>query len=291
MNIKPLLLSLTLLFVFINSNISADTYDSSGSVFLFQKQMAKRGNAESQFKLGLMYETGSGVDQSPVLAISWYKKAQRQNYKPASNRLTYLEIKKSGFNEEHTKWLKDLKNDARFNEGEALFLLGQMYSEGTGVNKSLTRSLKLLRKAAGGNIPGADAEIARVEEELKQLQNQYITEEEKEKTKAIIVLPVKKPAIKVSSPAIKKTTSGRIKQTKKTQTKNTKASKKPLKKQSKVNNKAATKQKTVVKTTKPVKAKAAYVKPVPVKEEIKKEDEHPMDTICGGRNRFTRACR
>lgn len=298
MNIKPLLVSITLLFACINSNSHADTYDSSASVFLFQKQMAKRGNAESQFKLGLMYETGSGIDQSPVLASSWYKKAQRQNYKPASNRLTYLQIKKSGFNDEHIKWLKDLKNDARFNEGEALFLLGQMYSEGTGVNKSLTRSLKLLRKAAGGNIPGADAEIARVEEELKQLQNQYITNEEKEKTKAVI-LPLKKatrapakPTVKTSSPVIKKTTPASINKTKKTQAKSAKASKKPLKKQSKANNKAATKkQKPVNKTNTPAKAKAAYVKPAPLKEEINKEDEHPMDTICGGRNRFTRACR
>ena len=57
--------------------------------------MAKRGNAESQFKLGLMYETGSGTDKSLVLATSWYKKAAQQDYKPASNRLTYLNIKKN----------------------------------------------------------------------------------------------------------------------------------------------------------------------------------------------------
>lgn len=297
MIIKPLLLSITFIFVFINSNSHAETYDSSGSVFLFQKQMAKRGNAESQFKLGLMYETGSGVDQSQVLASSWYKKAQRQNYKPASNRLTYLQIKKSGFNDSHIKWLKDLKSDARFNEGEALFLLGQMYSEGTGVNKSLTRSLKLLRKAAGGNIPGADAEIARVEDELKQLQNQFITEDEK--TKAVVILPVKKaskapvkPRVKVSSPVTKKTTPPSIKKTKKTQAKNAKTSKKPLKKQSNVNKKQVTKKhKSVNKTTTPVKNKAVYSKPATIKEEIKKEDEHPMDTICGGRNRFSRACR
>jgi len=292
MNIKSLLVSITLLFVFINANTRAETYDSSGSVFLFQKQMAKRGNAESQFKLGLMYETGSGVAQSPVLATSWYKKAQRQNYKPASNRLTYLEIKKSGFNDDHKTWLNNLKNDARFNEGEALFLLGQMYSEGTGVNKSLTRSLKLLRKAAGGNIPGADAEIARVEDELKQLQNKYITKEEKEKIKPVVVLPVKKPAkaaakpsIKITPPAIKKTKISSVKKTKKTSSKNTKISKKPLKKQTKIKHKA------INKTAAPIKTKAVYVKPATSKEKIKKEDEHPMDTICGGRNRFSRACR
>ncbi|MCW8936007.1 MAG: sel1 repeat family protein [Gammaproteobacteria bacterium] len=304
MNIKILFASIALLVLNINTSTSADTYDSSASVFLFQKQMAKRGNAESQFKLGLMYETGSGVSQSTVLATSWYKKAERQNYKPASNRLTYLEIKKTGFNDKHIKWLKDLKKDARFNEGEALFLLGQMYSEGTGVNKSLTRSLKLLRKAAGGNIPGADTEIARVEDELNQLQKQYISDKEKDKTKTPVILPVKKsvkkvkapvarPTIKASSPGVKKTNPASTRKTKKTLTKKqltktNKTSKKPLKNQSRAQNtRTINKQKTANKTTATVKTKAVSVN----KEKASKDNEHPMDTICGGRNRFSRACR
>ena len=251
--------------------------------------MAKRGNAESQFKLGLMYETGSGVDQSPVLATSWYKKAKRQNYKPAANRLTYLEIKKTGFTDKHADWLKELKNDARFNEGEALFLLGQMYSEGTGVNKSLTRSLKLLRKAAGGNIPGADAEIARVEEELKQLQKQYISKEEKEKTKAMVILPVKKAAQKPRKP-VKKVSSPKVNKSRKTAAKKPNKSNKPVKKQNTTKNRTTTsKQKTLKKPAAP--EKVIPVKPAPAKQEIKKEEEHPMDTICGGRNRFSRGCR
>jgi len=258
--------------------------------------MAKRGNAESQFKLGLMYETGSGVDQSPVLATSWYKKAKRQNYKPAANRLTYLEIKKTGFTDKHAAWLKDLKNDARFNEGEALFLLGQMYSEGTGVNKSLTRSLKLLRKAAGGNIPGADAEIARVEEELNQLQKQYISKEEKEKTKSAVIVPVKKAAAKPRKP-VKKASSPKINKSRKTAAKKPNKSNNPVKKRNTIKSSTTTsKQKTPKKPAAPAKTKTipvkpAPVKPVPVKREIKKEEEHPMDTICGGRNRFSRGCR
>ena len=289
MNIKLQFLSIALLLLSISSYSHAETYDSSASVFLFQKQMAKRGNAESQFKLGLMYETGSGVDQSPVLATSWYKKAKRQNYKPAANRLTYLEIKKTGFNDKHTNWLKDLKNDARFNEGEALFLLGQMYSEGTGVNKSLTRSLKLLRKAAGGNIPGADAEIARVEEELNQLQKQYISKEEK--AKATVIVPVKKitkqprkPVKKVASPKVKKTAPVNVRKTKKAPVKITKKTNRAVTKQN------TGKQKPLKKATTQV-ARPAKVKTAPAKPEIKKEAEHPMDTICGGRNRFSRGCR
>ena len=270
-----------LLSISIHFSIHADSYDPSASVFLFQKQMAKRGNAESQFKLGLMYETGSGVNTSRALATSWYKKAAHQNYKPASNRLTYLEIKKSGFQEHHKKWLKALEDDARFNEGEALFLLGQMYSEGTAVNKSLTRSLSYLKKAAGGNIPGSEAEINRVEQELALLQDQYTTEKEKKNVTAVAVLPVKKKTNPPVKPVPVKKTKTQKKQKKVKPKKPHKPVKKPLKK-------PADATKTQLANAS---AKKQIVTKKPPEKIIIKEDPHPMDTICGGRNRFSRGCR
>ncbi len=302
---------LGLITLSLHLTINADEYDPSASVFLFQKQMAKRGNAESQFKLGLMYETGSGVNTSIALATSWYKKAAKQSYKPASNRLTYLEIKKTGFKDNHEKWLKQLKADARFNEGEALFLLGQMYSEGTGVNKSLSRSLKYLRKAAGGNIPGSEAEIARVEEELSLLQDQYITEDKnKMAISAIAVTKIAPPIVKppvvkptrvkpvtVKTAVITKKTRPEVATVKKISPKPT-----PVKTNSARNTVAVKKQpakKIVKKTTasnnikmaKTSKKKAAVINKPPAIIIAKEEETHPMDTICGGRNRFSRGCR
>ena len=219
--------------------------------------MAKRGNAESQFKLGLMYETGSGTYKSPVLATSWYKKASQQHYKPASNRLIYLDIKKTGFKESHIDWLKSLKKDARFNEGEALFLLGQMYSEGTGVNKSLTRSLLLLRKAAGGNIPGSETEIARVEHELALLQKKYQTKEKKKRLTPVLILPARKktktPTLKKVKPSIKKPAKPLNSKTRKTSRKT-----------------SVKKQKTIAKQPTNKKKKVAQ----PVATEEKKPGEH-----------------
>ena len=151
-----------------------------------------------------------------------------------------------------------------------------MYSDGTGVNKSLTRSLKLLRKAAGGNIPGTDAEIARVEAELAQLQEQYLTEQEKQKVLPIVVLPVKKAI--TSSPTPPKIKTKRIKPTK-TAKKKTTAKTKTVKKETKVKKQPI----KLVSTKTPVKK-------APPKPEIK-VPPHPMDMICGGRNRFSRNCR
>ncbi|MCW9012504.1 MAG: hypothetical protein OQL06_01880 [Gammaproteobacteria bacterium] len=169
------LLSLALLLLPVFS-MAAD-YDSSASVFRFQKKMAEKGYAESQYKLAMMYESGSGVEQNLQTARIWYGRASYQNYKPARNRLTYLDIKQNGFKKHHNEWLTELKREAEFNDGESLFLLGQMYSEGIGVQKSLTKAAAILRKAAAGNIPGSDAEITRIEKELHDLQQQYQEQE------------------------------------------------------------------------------------------------------------------
>jgi len=281
--------------VFSISNASlANPYDPSATVFRFQKKMAERGNPASQFKLGLMYETGSGVERSLIESITWYKKADKQNYKPASNRLIYLEIKKSGFNDSHHEWLSSLKNDARFNEGEALFLLGQMYSEGTGVNKSLTQALILLRKAAGGNIPGSDTEMARVERELADLQQQFLTEEDKKNLKPVV--PPRKPKI-----AIKKPNKQIIPQkpvTSTTQISQSIDRNKQIKQRKLAQQKALTQQKkakaSVAQKKEPSQVVAKTVpKIMPAEKQQTKieEDLHPMDTICGGRNRFLQGCR
>ncbi len=286
-----------------------ENYDPSASVFRFHQKMAKRGVAASQQKLGLMYETGSGTRQSTVNARLWYKRAAAQNYKPAINRLTYLQIKQSGYTDEHRKWLKNLKSDASFNNGEALFLLGQMYSEGTGVNKNLTRSLELLQKAAAGDIPGSEAQVAKIEEELSALQKQHArqkrvvrptpattgsaTKPRVNKTGKANLKPAKiahaktlstKPVAVAASVAISHSTVPTTPYrapAKPSQTAQQKTSAKSRNKQDESTNKTST---TATKKT-------ASHKTLPGPATEKPEQTHPMDAICGGRNRFSRGCR
>lgn len=170
-NDKKSLLYLLLIIALSLSHINiAYAYDTVTSVFIFQKKMAEKGNVESQYKLAMMYEVGSGVEKNLQAARIWYGRASYQNYKPAFNRLTYLDIKQNGFKDHHKPWLNELRREAELNDGESLLLLGQMYSEGIGVQKSLTRSISLLKQASAGNVSGAESEILRVEKELHELQ-------------------------------------------------------------------------------------------------------------------------
>jgi len=265
----------------------AGVYDASASVLRFQTKMAERGVAESQYNLGFMYETGAGAEQNLSDAMHWYSKASAQNYQAASDRLVYLQIKTKGMKNEHAHWLSRLKNSAQSNDKDALFLLGQMYAEGTGVNKSLTLSLELLRKAARKNIPATEPHIIRIEAELAALQQKYATPETNQ--------GIKKLSSNINKVATQK------KNTSNHQKKALSAAKIQNKHQPEFLKKAPVIAKLQIKNTASIKHRSASLKsnintppetPITAAITPKEADySHPMDVICNGSNHFMNGCR
>ena len=188
--IKLILFKLLLLTALAPTVTTASTVDHSASIIRFQKAMAEKGSAESQYELGFNYELGIDVDKNLSTAEEWYTKAAAQGYQPAINRLRYHQIKRTGFKQKDNMWLSKLKKAAREKQVEALFLLGQMYAEGTAVNKSLTLSLKLLRKSSRTGKSGAEPLIAKIENELESLQKKYATPVKSETNTAATKTPV-----------------------------------------------------------------------------------------------------
>ena len=50
-------------------------------------ELAEKGSAEAQHTLGLMYRSGEGVDVNLEDAVTWLKKAAKQNYAEAQYEL------------------------------------------------------------------------------------------------------------------------------------------------------------------------------------------------------------
>jgi len=253
----------------------ASTLNVSASVLKFQTKMAERGSVESQYNLGFMYETGSGTEQNFDKAIHWYKKASKKRYQPATNRITYLKLKSTGMKHEYVRWLINLKTSAQENDKDALFLLGQMYAEGLGVNKSLTRSLELLRKARSKNVPSAESYIMQIESELAALQKKYAS-------------PLINKSPNESSSIISKP----LPLEKNNQKKTSSVNNKPHTVKAKVKHQV----KQTVKKIKPANSHAQkIIKPIThianTEAPIKPLYTHPMDTMCGGTNRFMSGCR
>ena len=257
----------------------ASTLNVSASVLKFQTKMAERGSVESQYNLGFMHETGSGTEQNIDKAIHWYKKASKKRYQPATNRITYLKLKNTGMKHEYIRWLSNLKTSAQANDKDALFLLGQMYAEGTGVNKSLTRSLELLRKANRKNVPSAESYIAQIQSELATLQKKYaspLTNTTLNEPSSIANKPT--PLEKNNQKNSSGITSG--------------INKKSLTVKAKIKPQA----KQNIKIIKPTNSHAQKsIKPITrmatTETAIKPQYSHPMDTMCEGNYRFMSGCR
>lgn len=138
------------------------------SVFQFQKKMAAKGNTSAEYKLGTLYEFGISVKPDVKEASNYYKRAAKKGYQPAINRLTYLEIKQSGYNKsKHDTWFKNLSSQAASSEPNALILLGQMHRHGINVEKNLNKSLAMLQKANALGHTEVDSQIDEIYRELE----------------------------------------------------------------------------------------------------------------------------
>ncbi len=63
-----------LLFVF---TLFVPVIAQADGLFDFQMKLAKKGNAEAEFKVGEMYETGFGVTKNMKEATSWITKVSK----------------------------------------------------------------------------------------------------------------------------------------------------------------------------------------------------------------------
>jgi Sel1 repeat len=184
------LLVISTMLIASSNTFAVSPTKSSASVLRFQQKMANKGLPEAQFKLAMMYESGIGIKADIEQAKTWYNKAAYQNFKPAKNRLIYLDIKYTGFKESHNFWIKDLRHDALYGDGEALFLLGAMYTDGTGVKQDLKKAVRILKKASASNIPGSELQLARAEKAYSEEKKRHalIVRKQKQKQKKLTLI-------------------------------------------------------------------------------------------------------
>jgi uncharacterized protein len=155
----------------------AESFDAG--VFEFQKKLADNGNPHAQFKLGNMYETGRGVAMDLNTATQWYEKSAASSFKPAQNRLIYLQVKRNGFKSEHKSWLSELTADANAGDGEASMMLGEMNEQGIGMPKNLSQAQIEYKRATVKAIAGSEGAYYAVTDLINKQKIQAQQEEEK----------------------------------------------------------------------------------------------------------------
>ena len=102
---------------------------------LFQP-IARQGNAQAQYNLGVMYEQGKGMAQNNKQALAWYQKAANQGHIKAQNNLGVMYSQGKGVvpnNQQAFVWYQKAANQGF---AGAQYNLAMMYKDGLGVARN-----------------------------------------------------------------------------------------------------------------------------------------------------------
>ena len=166
--VSPLILTILLITIGLQYNTQASESPSfAKNIFIFHKKLADNGNRLSQYKLGTMYELGLGTATDINEATRWYTISAEQGHSSANDRLTYLQIQKNGYiDNKYGNWLKQLRSQAQSNDPDSIFLLGQLYQHGIGVDKNTNQAMLLYKKAGSMGMIESDLQVEILDREL-----------------------------------------------------------------------------------------------------------------------------
>jgi uncharacterized protein len=114
----------------------------------FWHPLAEQGDADAQFHLGVMYESGQGVLRNDAEAIKWYSKAAEQDDAVAQFILGIMYTKGEGVSPNHTEAALWYRLAADHGLAGAQFNLGMMSAEGQGVSQDYVQADMWLTLAA-----------------------------------------------------------------------------------------------------------------------------------------------
>lgn len=135
----------------VKAELSGD-YATALSIF---RPLAKRGNADAQFYLGVMYHNGFGIPQDDAKAAYWYRKAAMQGNAWAQDNLGLMYENGQGVSQDYAKAAYWFRRAAGQDLAGAQYNFGVAYANGDGVPQDYAKALYWYRKAAVQGDAGA----------------------------------------------------------------------------------------------------------------------------------------
>ncbi len=121
------------------------------------------GDAETQFKLGVMYESGDGVSKDEVEAARWLRKAAEQGLPKAQYTLALMYNVGRGVPYDDAEALRWYRKAAEQGEDAAQFRLGWRYQYGGGVPKDDVQAHVWLNLSRAAGNESAHSELPKLE--------------------------------------------------------------------------------------------------------------------------------
>ena len=100
--------------------------------------LAKLGDVEAQFNLGVMYDEGTGVDKDLATAAGWYHKAAEQGFLDAQTNLGLMYYHGQGVLRDHAVAAKWFRKAADQGDAEAAEYLQKINGTSPGEQKTVT---------------------------------------------------------------------------------------------------------------------------------------------------------
>ena len=110
-------------------------------------KQAEQGDARVQFRLGMAYYRGNGVEIIVEEAFKWWLKAANQGVEAADYCLGCIMFKRKDFQSANKYYLKSIQNPLL---NEAGFWLGIIYEYGLGVEKNIEKAVEYYKKGVAG---------------------------------------------------------------------------------------------------------------------------------------------
>jgi TPR repeat protein len=115
-----------------------DVYTKSLREF---KALAARGDVAAQFRVGLIYYRGLGVQPNYPEALNWFKKAALHGHSLAQYNAGYMNEKGEGTPQDYMEAAKYYRQAAERGNQLAQYNLGFMYEKGQGVSSDEVQAL------------------------------------------------------------------------------------------------------------------------------------------------------
>ncbi len=126
------------------------------------KKAAEQGDITAQYKLGVLYSQGIGMEQDNAKACRWYRKAAEQGDMKAQYMLGRMYYNGEGVPQDFVKARQWWEKAADRGNPSAQVSIGAMYEHGEGVKKDLAAAREWYDKACGRGFKEGCTELERL---------------------------------------------------------------------------------------------------------------------------------
>jgi hypothetical protein len=120
---------------------------------------AERGNAEAQYRVGLMYEYGKGFPLDKPQAVSWLRKAATQGHVAAQVELAVIYATGDGVKADDVQAVSWFRKAAEQGDAIGQYNLGLLYAKGQGIKRDDMQAIAWFRKSADNGYSGAQFKL------------------------------------------------------------------------------------------------------------------------------------